>query len=435
MKTVARVLALMLVLTLSCAALPASAGGFNFGGKPAATEAPAEVPQETPESVDITGCWELFAVDRTGGKPETDLENVGIKSMLLLYEDGTGYEAWRINQRYAINRITWEETDGILTVIPSSSGDPELYTLIDDQVIYIDASHALYFRKVSWPMDFRLKIVKAGKEDFQGAWEFRALDASAYGISAIVPSISFNLQYRMDITGDTMGLMQISDSDEGSRVFLFQADFEDGLLRVTPIPTEGQSSMNIKMYENGWISFGIQFGDKPATLFFARQPAEGEAPALPEPKSLVEIAKALAKSYNGSAADSSNTLSSPTSGELRYDGQYIYLWTDTDGKEMISIMQFSPDGKMMMLHYRANHDELERIRKNNTLESCAGDENIIFPYTFENGVMTIINTKYDYQEEYDLLDGVLLRSKSKHEVYNKHMAAFEYEEYVFMPFE
>ena len=437
MKITFRVLALMLILALSCAALPAAAGGFNFGAKPAATEAPKEVPQQTPESVDIAGCWEFFAYD-ISGEPTTDLTGLDLQDMLLLYEDGTGYHCVYGNKQRAIDPVTWSQHEAYVDVFSSSGGGDVTYILVDDQLVCLETTHVRYYHKISWPVDNQLTGVSAGKEAiFAGAWKFCALDASAYGIPAILPSIVFSTQFRMDISEGTMALMQTNESDEGSRVFLFQADFEDGLLRVTPVPTEGQSSVTIQMYENGWISMGMIFNDTSAVLYFSRQPAEGGAPALPVPKSMDEIAGAMNVSYDGGAADASDVSSSPASSELRYDGQYIYLWTDPEGNEMISIIQLSPDGKMMHMHSLADRDQLDilRIFFNLDMLTANSDESSIYPYTFENGIVTCNFTDLGYQLEYELLGSDVLRSRVLHEVYGKDEVTLEYEEYVFMPFE
>ena len=244
------------------------------------------------------GRWELTCVLDPDGTPAADPETDGIHSVLLVWEDGTGYYVQDDGEGECVP-VTWEERNNVIGV---SCGDDLLeYLRIGDRLICTDRDRILVFGKAYWPVEEDPAAVEAGREDYAGTWELCALEAAPFGVPRIVPASASGMRYTLTDEGDSVSLSGSGGPDEETVEILFIPSFRNGALRLTPRRSGSLAgSVSVSMCEAGWISMRFSGADgTEKKLFFSRGTGEGQLPAEPAVVDLTEILVLLNGSGTG----------------------------------------------------------------------------------------------------------------------------------------
>ena len=244
------------------------------------------------------GRWELCGVLEADGTPAADPETDGVHSVLLVWEDGTGYYVEDDGEGECVP-VTWEEQNNVIGV---SCGNNTLkYLRIEDQLVCADGDRILVFGKAYWPVEEDPAAVEAGREDYAGTWELCALEAAPFGVPRIVPDSACGARYTLTIDGDSVSLSGSGGPDEETETIQFIPSFRNGMLRLTPRRSGSLAgSVSVGMCEMGWISVRFVGSDGiEKKLFFTRDTGEEQLPAEPAAEDLTEILVLLNGSGTG----------------------------------------------------------------------------------------------------------------------------------------
>lgn len=233
--------ALMLVLAMACAMLPAAA------------------------EEDMTGVWYMKTM--TVGEQTIDVAMMGMEGSLTLNADGTGVMASSGQE----SECTWTATS--ITI----NGDTAELALADGALVITSEGTSMTFsREAPSAVEMAPENLNAAAEDFNGNWVCAYLEMEGTIVPAslmeaagqALPVITFdNGKFTLEggTLGDVLGAI-LPELTYAEGVYTGETSFGD-----TVIP------FRLSLLEDGMLRFSCTMGETPTTMYF--KTAEAEAPA------------------------------------------------------------------------------------------------------------------------------------------------------------
>ena len=233
--------ALILVLAMACALLPATA------------------------EEDMTGVWYMKTM--VVGEQTIDVAMMGMEGSLTLNADGTGVMASNGQD----SECSWTPTS--ITI----NGDTAELALVDGElVISSEGTSMVFSREAPSAVEMAPENLNAAAEDFNGNWTCAYLDMEGTIVPAslmeaagqALPVIAFeNGKFSLEggTLGDVIGAI-LPELTYADGVYTGESTFGD-----TVIP------FRLSLLEDGLLRFSCTMGETPTTMYFTR--AEAEAPA------------------------------------------------------------------------------------------------------------------------------------------------------------